>query len=100
VADHPRADLDWFLAQCRQRSVLGFALERELPEEVTQIVRQDEQLKAYLVVAEILARELRPAQDYLGVFDPLFRCAALIAEVHDSLGSPGRVRDDETHARK
>jgi uncharacterized coiled-coil protein SlyX len=95
-----RTDLDQLLPQRGQRPMPRRPRQRQPPQEVTQIVREREQLKPNLVVPEVPARQPRPLDRILAFFDPLLRRAATIVEL-DHLPRPaGHVGHDEPGTRK
>ncbi len=70
------------------------------PHEVGKIVGQGMQLKTYLVVAEAVARKLRPVDRVLALLDVLLRCAPAVVELRHLLGGPRHFGYDEPHTRK
>ncbi len=65
------SDLDQLLSQCGQRPVLYRPRQRQPTQEVSEGVRQGEELKPCLVVPEVPARQPRPLDRVLAFLDPL-----------------------------
>ena len=86
VADDLRADLDQLLLQAGQRPVLDRLGRRQRAQEVAEIVGERMKLKPHGVGGERPARQPRPPDRALALFDPLLRRAALIVEGDDPLG--------------
>ena len=72
-----------------------FSWKRQAPEEIAQIISQDEQREPYLVSHELVTRQPRPVQDVLALFDPLLGSASAIVEVHHALRARRHVGYDE-----
>lgn len=89
VADDLRVDLDELVAQRRQRPLLDDIGQRERPHEATKVVGQGMKLEPDLVVAELLARQARPANRVLAFLDVLPGGTALIVERDHALGGSG-----------
>jgi hypothetical protein len=100
VMHHLGADLDPLLAQRRQRPSLHRSGQRQLPEEVGQVVGQGEQLQPRLIGLEPASRQPRPLQHDLALIHPLLGRAAPVVELDDSLGAPPQVGHHEPEPRE
>ena len=78
MADDLRTDLDYSLFQTRQRQILDWLGRREGSEEIAEIVGERVKLETDGVGGERAARQPRPPDRALALFDPLFARAALI----------------------
>jgi hypothetical protein len=87
VADDLGADLDQLLAQAGQRLRLRCFRHRQRAHEVAKVVGGRVKLKADGVGGESAARQPRPFDRALALFDPLFRRAALVVEGDDALSN-------------
>jgi len=65
VTDYLRPDLDQLVSERRQRPMAYPLRQRQPTEEIAEIVRQGEQLQAYLIVHEVMTGEPRPVQGVL-----------------------------------
>ena len=100
MADHPSAHLDERDLEAAERPVLEPPGQGEPPQEIAQVVRQDEEKEPHLVAHEPVTGKACPVQGVLAFLDPLLGCASLVVEVHDPLGSSRQVRDNESDARE
>ena len=98
MPNHLRPNLDQLGLQGRSRPVLDIARERQPPQEVAQGVRQQEQLKADLIIHEVVAGQPRRVQGVLALFDPLLCRAAVVVKRHHVLRPPAEVGHDEPYA--
>ncbi len=72
---------------------------RQRAQEIPEIVSKRMKLETDGVGGEGTARQPRPFDCALALFDPLLARAALIVEGDDILGRPRHVRDDKADAR-
>ena len=100
VANNLCPDLDQFLPSCRQGPAPNFPRQDQLPEEVSKVVGQHEEMQPHLVVYEIMAREARPLYRMLAFLDPLFCRSPLVTESDNAFGRTSEVRNDEANPGK
>src|SRR4029077_11581412 len=99
VANYLRADLDELLFQGCQRPLLDRLRRRQRAQKIAEIVGQRMKLEANSVGGEGTARQPRPLDRALALFDPLLTGPTLVVEGNDVLGGPHHVRDKEADAR-
>ncbi len=87
VAYELGADLDQLLLQAGQRPVLDRLGRRQRAQDVAEVVGQRVKLEPDGVGGERPARQPRPVDRILALFDPLLRRAALIVEGDNPLGA-------------
>jgi len=84
---HLRADLDEFFSERCHRPSPDRLWQRQLAEEVPEVVRQGEELEPDLVVCKIMAGQPCPIHGVLPFLDPLLGCSALVIEMNHVLRS-------------
>ena len=77
MTDHTCPDLDQLQLQAGQRPVGHGLGQLDAAQEGGQVVRQGVQLQPHLIVAELPARQPRPAKGVFALFDVLLGGAAL-----------------------
>ncbi len=100
MLDNFGSDFDEFLPHGSQRPVLYRLGQRQTPQEVAKIVSQSEELKANLIIHEIMARKPCPLQGVFTFLDPLFCCATLVVELQYVAVFPAKVRNYKTYSWK
>jgi len=86
VAHDLGADLDQLFLQARQRPVLNRLGCRQRAQEIAKIVGWRMKLEPHGVGCERPARQPRPLDRALALFDLLLACAALVVEDDNPLG--------------
>ena len=94
------AGLDQPLAQRGQRPRVDGRWRRQRAQEVGEVVGQRVQLEPHRDGSEPHAREPRPLQRVLALFDMLLGGATLVVERQDPLVRQAAVGDDEANGRK
>src|SRR5438309_1720383 len=70
--------------------MLHLTRQRQLPQEVPQVIGQGEQLEPRLVILEPATRQARPLQRVLPLLDPLLgRATAVVEPDHPLRAQPG-----------
>ena len=100
MLDYLGPDLDELLTQRPQRPLLHRLGQCQTPQEIAEVVGQGEQLKADLIINEIMTRKPRPVQGVLTFLNPLLRCASLVIELDHIAGFPTEIRDYEVDSWK
>ncbi len=95
VADDTRPDLDQLQLQAGQRPLGHFLGQLDTAQEGGQVVGQCMQLQAHLIVAELPARQPRPAEGVFAFLDVLLGGAALVVEPHHPVRVHGQIGNDE-----
>jgi hypothetical protein len=86
VADEPGADLDQLLLQARHRPIFDRLGRRQRAQEIAEVVGEGMKLKPDGVGGKRPARQPRPLDRALALFDPLLAHPALVVEGDDPLG--------------
>jgi len=96
-------DLGSYLYQlelyARERPVGYLAGQGESPEEVAQVVGQDEEGQPHLVGGEPHARQSGPDEGTFALLYSVFTLVPLVVESHHLLRYTAQVGDDEAHSR-
>lgn len=100
MAYQPGASLDQSLAQRGQRPSPDLVGSRERAQEVREVVSQRMKLEPDNVCREAHARQPRPLQRVLALFDVLLGRAALVVERQHPLVRQATVGDDEADTRE
>ena len=82
MLDNLGSDLDQLFPHGPQRPIPYGLGQRQPPQKVTEIIGQSEQLKANLIIHEIMAGKPCPLQGIFTFLDPLFGCATLVVKLH------------------
>ena len=88
VAHDLRANLDQPFLESRQRPVFDRLRRRQRAQEIPEIVSQRMKLEANSVGGEGMARQPRPLDRALALFDPLLAGPTLVVEGNDIFGRP------------
>jgi len=98
MAHNFRPDLDEPLPQRRQRPVPHRPRQHRLPQKITQIVGQHEQVQPHLVVHKVMARQPRPLDRVLALLDPL--CCEVVYVIHRGISGKGYVGSMKIYERQ